>query len=359
MKIKTTSIGAFPKPSCTPIGDWFPKIDDSDAKGAGKGLLQRWNISDYEQQIKTAADSAEPLFLQAIEEIILDQIQSGVDIPTDGEVRRENYIYYQCRQIDGIDFQTITRKQVRSGAFEAKLPTITGPLQLRKAVLGTDYSSAKQFTSNPVKITIPGPMTIADSIADEFYNDEKKLCNDLSNVLNQEILLLAKAGCNHIQVDEPVFARKPDKALSYGIESLERCFAGVPKEICRTVHACCGYPNALDSENYLKAPPESYFHLAPAIDDSSINAFSIEDAHRPNNLKLLELFKNTTIIMGLVDVAKSSVEEVEQIQERIRHSLHHIDRERLVAAPDCGLGLLDRNLAKSKLKNLCTAARNS
>ena len=217
MKIKTTTIGAFPKPSCTPIGDWFPKIDDSDAKGAGKGLLQRWNISDYEQQIKTAADSAEPLFLQAIEEIILDQIQSGVDIPTDGEVRRENYIYYQCRQIDGIDFQTITRKQVRSGAFEAKLPTITGPLQLRKAVLGTDYSSAKQFTSNPVKITIPGPMTIADSIADEFYNDEKKLCNDLSNVLNQEILLLAKAGCNHIQVDEPVFARKPDKALSLSL----------------------------------------------------------------------------------------------------------------------------------------------
>ena len=95
MKIKTTTIGAYPKPSCTPIGDWFPDADDEEAKGADKGLLQRWSITDYEENIEQAGDEAESLFLQAIREVIEDQTQTGIDIPTDGEVRRENYIYYQ------------------------------------------------------------------------------------------------------------------------------------------------------------------------------------------------------------------------------------------------------------------------
>ena len=195
MKIKTTTIGAFPKPSCTPIGDWFPDADDEDAKGADKGLLQRWSITDYEENIEQAGEDAESLFLNAIREVIEDQTQSGIDIPTDGEVRRENYIYYQCRQIEGIDFNTVTHKSVRAGAFEADLPTIIRPVSLRSSILGRDFKTAQQFTKNPVKITIPGPMTITDSIADDFYNDDKKLGADLGNALNQEILSLVEAGC--------------------------------------------------------------------------------------------------------------------------------------------------------------------
>ena len=358
MKIKTTTIGAYPKPSCTPIGDWFPDADDEEAKGADKGLLQRWSITDYEENIEQAGDDAESLFLQALREVIEDQTQTGIDIPTDGEVRRENYIYYQCRQIEGIDFKTVTHKSVRAGAFEADLPTIIKPVSLRAPILGRDYKTAQQFTKNPVKITIPGPMTITDSIADEFYNDDKKLGADLGNALNQEILSLVEAGCQYIQVDEPVFARKPEKALEYGVENLERCFAGVPDHVTRAMHACCGYPNALDTDNYYKAPPQSYFDIAVAIDQSSINAISIEDAHRPNDPKLLELFQNTTVMMGLVDVAKSKLEEVDQVKERIKLCLEHIDRERFIAAPDCGLGLLNRDLAKAKLKNLCQAAHS-
>ena len=159
-------------------------------------------------------------------------------------------------------------------------------------------------------------------------------------------------------MDEPVFARKPQKALDYGVENLERCFAGVPDHVTRTMHACCGYPNALDSDNYYKAPPQSYFEIAEAIDQSSVNALSIEDAHRQNDLKLLELFKNTTVIMGLIDVAKSKLEETEDVKQRIHHCLEHIDRDRFIAAPDCGLGLLNRDLAKAKLKNLCEAAHS-
>ena len=347
--ILTTTIGSFPKPSFLPLSDWF--------KGE-KGTDNERPTSEYQEEKHKMGSQYESLVNEASKQVIDDQITCGIDIVTDGEVRRENYIYYQCRQIEGIDFKTVTHKSVRAGAFEADLPTIIKPVSLRAPILGRDYKTAQQFTNKPVKITIPGPMTITDSIADEFYNDDKKLGADLGNALNQEILSLVEAGCQYIQVDEPVFARKPEKALEYGVENLERCFAGVPDHVTRAMHACCGYPNALDTDNYYKAPPQSYFDIAEAIDQSSINAISIEDAHRPNDPKLLELFKNTTVMMGLVDVAKSKLEEVDQVKQRIKLCLEHIDRERFIAAPDCGLGLLNRDLAKEKLKNLCQAAHS-
>ena len=358
MNIETTTIGAYPKPEGTPINDWFPKADDQEARQADRGLLQRWSITEYEESLKKAGNYAEQQFLNSTREVIEDQVHTGVDIPTDGEVRRENYIYYQCRRIQGIDFNTVTHKSVRSGAFEADLPTITSAVSLRETGLERDYAAAQKFTQNPVKITLPGPMTITDSIADGFYNDDRKLGQDLAASLNQEILSLAKAGCRYIQVDEPVFARKPSNALNYGIENLERCFDGLPEGVNSIVHICCGYPNALDSENYLKADPSAYFELADSIDQSLVSSVSIEDAHRTNDLKLLESFRETTVILGLIDVAKSRIEEAHQIRKRISSALEHISADRLIAAPDCGLGLLNRQLARAKLKNLCNAAHS-
>lgn len=356
--IKTTTIGAYPKPSYTPIDDWFPDADDEEARQQDRGLLQRWSITDYEESLADAGQAAEQLFLKATEEIIHDQVGAGVDIPTDGEVRRENYIYYQCRRIDGIDFDTVTHKSVRSGAFVADLPTITGPVSLTDTALHRDYQIARSYTKNPVKITIPGPMTITDSIADDYYRDDRKLGADLAQALNAEILQLAKAGCVHIQVDEPVFARKPEQALAYGIDNLERCFHGLPDQVERLVHMCCGYPNALDAEGYLKAEQDAYLKIADAMDQSSVTGVSLEDAHRHNDLKLLEHYKNTTVLFGVVDVAKSRVESVDEVRARLLQALEHIDANRLVAAPDCGLGLLGRQLAVAKLKVMSEAAHS-
>ena len=167
---------------------------------------------------------------------------------------------------------------------------------------------------------------------------------------------LAAAGCRHIQVDEPVFARKPEQALEYGIEHLEAAFHGVPDEVQRIVHMCCGYPSALDVPDYPKADPQAYFRVAGAMDDASVDAVSIEDAHRPNDLSLLERYARTTVLLGVVNIGASRVEPVDEIAERLRQALDHIDPGRLVAAPDCGLGLLGRDLAVQKLSNLCTAA---
>ena len=168
---------------------------------------------------------------------------------------------------------------------------------------------------------------------------------------------MADAGCRYIQIDEPLFARKPAEALDYGFENLERAFHGCPDHVERTVHMCCGYPDRLDHPNYPKADPNAYLQIADAADASSIDAISVEDAHRHNDLKLLEHFQNTTVIFGLVAIAKSRVESVEEIRERLRQALEHIDGERIIAAPDCGLGLLSREMAVAKLRNLCAAAK--
>ena len=172
-----------------------------------------------------------------------------------------------------------------------------------------------------------------------------------------EIRRLAEAGCRHIQVDEPLFARLPDEALDFGIENLERCFHGVPDGVTRTMHMCCGYPDKLDETDYVKADSEVYRRLARAVEASIVDAVSIEDAHRHNDLSLLNVFANTTIILGVVEIASSRVETVDEIVARLRAALDHIDADRLMAAPDCGLIMLGSELTRAKLGRLVEAAR--
>ena len=355
-RLLTTTIGAFPKPDRTPIGDWFPKPDDAEARSSGEGLLKRWQRASYEQRLAQAGEAAEEAFARAIEEVVRDQVDAGIDVPTDGEVRRENYIFYQCRHLRGIDFEHLTEKVARDGAFTAQVPTITGAVAPRELVLARDWRIAQRVTDRPVKITLPGPMTIADSVADEFYRDPRAQGRALADALNAEVHALAAAGCRYIQVDEPVFARKPRQALDYGIEHLERVFHGVPGHVQRIVHMCCGYPSALDMADYPKADPQAYFRIADAMDDAAVDAVSIEDAHRHNDLSLLERYTRTTVLLGVVDVSRSRVESIDEIAGRLGEALRHIDPRRLVAAPDCGLGLLGRHLAVDKLSNMCAAA---
>ena len=281
---------------------------------------------------------------------------AGIDIPTDGELRRENYVHYHCRHLDGIDFGRIAKKASRDGSYEAPVPTVSGPVVARGAFLPRDWHIAQAYSERPVKITLPGPLTIADTVADEHYGDVKTLCEDLAGALNREILALAEAGCRHIQVDEPAFARRVDDALTFGIENLERCFDGCPPQVTRTIHICCGYPDRLDSPDYPKAPNDAYFRLAAALDASTIHAVSIEDAHRHNDLSLLEMFARTDVIFGAIAIAASQVETTEEIKLRLEDALGHIDPKRLIVGPDCGLGFLGRDLAIQKLHNLCEAA---
>lgn len=349
MRLLTTTIGAYPKPEYIELPDWF---------GAAAGPDTEAPTEDWAGALARMGDEAEEILARGTREIVDDQISCGIDIPSDGEIRRENYIHYHCRHLNGIDFERLTEKSLRQGAYSARLPTITGPVSARDHFLTHDWKVAQSFTDRPVKITMPGPMTIADTTANAHYDDPAKLGADLADALNVEVMALAEAGCKHIQIDEPVFARKVPDALNYGVENLERAFHGCPDDVVRSMHMCCGYPDALDSPDYPKAPKEAYFQLAEAVDRSSVMAVSLEDAHRRNDLSLLERFASTTVILGVIAIAKSRVESIDEVRTHLAEALEHIDAKRLIAAPDCGLGLLGRELTLAKLRVLCAAAHS-
>ncbi len=351
MPIVTTCIGAYPKPDYVPMRDWF-QVEHGLTDTAGE-VTRRAN----RLQAEDGAD-VEALYRRATGEAIADQVACGVDIPTDGEQRRENYIHYHCRHLTGFDFEGLTSRTLRDGAYTAELPTIRDKIEPDgRHFLDRDFAVAQGFTERPVKMTVPGPTTIMDTCANGFYQDERQLAFDLAAAINFEIRALAEAGCRYIQVDEPVFARNVERALAYGVECLDRCFDGIPENVTRVMHMCCGYPDHLDDTQYHRADPSSYFRLARALDASTIDQISLEDAHRHNDLSLLELFRESTVILGTVAIAQSGVEPVDKIASRLTAALAHIDENRLMAAPDCGLAMPGRDLAIEKLRNMCIAAK--
>jgi 5-methyltetrahydropteroyltriglutamate--homocysteine methyltransferase len=349
MSILTTCIGAYPKPGYIDIGNFSEteeQIDDSSTRSFSY-------TPDNTDQV------SETLLVKATGEAIDDQLSCGVDTPTDGEQRRENYIHYHCRHLEGIDFVNLTNKIHRNGAAVAELPTVNGKIVPRgNHFLDRDFKTAQDFSKQPIKITIPGPLSIIDTTANSYYKTERELAFDLADALNYEILALVDAGCKYIQVDEPLFVRQVENALDYGVDCLDRCFAGVADDVTRVMHMSCGYPGHIDDEDYLKADPDCYYQLAKAVDQTSIDQVSIEDAHCLNNLNLLEQFENTSVILGAVTIANSQIETIEAVRDRLKLALNHIDEHRLLAAPDCGLMMLGRELAMAKLKNMCAAAHS-
>ncbi|MDG1410328.1 MAG: cobalamin-independent methionine synthase II family protein [Acidimicrobiales bacterium] len=336
----TTTIGAFPKPPDVQITDWF-SISNGEYTRA---------------YLKELAATNDNVLDAAVHAVVCDQTDAGIDIPTDGEIRRENYIHYQCRQLTGIDFAKLSYKRIR-GTTDTSVPTIRGEIGIGESLLPRDFRVAQAATASPVKITIPGPMTIIDSVVDDHYRDDVFLGADLAVAINNHIRALADAGCTNIQVDEPVMARKPEIALHHGIDHLARCFDGVDDAVTRIAHACCGYPNSLDEVGYPKADRGAYLELADALNEAPIDQISIEDAHAHNDLDvLLPRFGSTTIILGVVGIACSRIETVDEIEQRLRQAVDIHGADRLIAAPDCGLGYLSREQALQKLRNLSTAA---
>lgn len=346
MALQTTCIGAFPKPDWLPIRDWF-EIDLGEDRYA-EDVIGAW----------TADPEHDPVFRRATEAAVRHQLECGIDVPTDGEQRRENYVHYQCRFFSGFDFANLERRVLRNGAYDCALPAIRGDVTPgRHPILVRDFKEAQAVSQVPVKMTLPGPLTIIDSTADCHYRDDSRLAEDLADALNREIRALAANGCTYIQIDEPVFARNPGAALDYGIESLVRCLSGLPTEVTRVVHMCCGYPDRIDNPAYPKADHGVYGELIDAL-DGRVEQISIEDAHCDNPLALFDRFRTSTAIVGVVRIASSRIESVAEIRRRLEEVLTRLPRERVVAAPDCGLGFLGHELALTKLRNMVAAARS-
>lgn len=343
MSVTTTTIGSYPKPDYLRIPNFVPKHPDPTRR--------------HSEYLASRTEEDLVLLERATRENVTHQVDAGIDIPTDGETPRSHYVHYHLMQLGGIDFVNLTKRVTRGGAWEAKFPTIVDDITVGEHFLVDDWKRAQAATDRPVKMTLPGPMTIMDSVVDKHYSDDQTLAAALADALNYEAKALADAGCRHIQIDEPVFARKASAALEWGGTMLERAFNGIDDTVTRTVHICCGYPSAVDLDDFPKAPREAYFDLAAMLDAAAIDCVSIEDAHRYNDLSLLDAFKQTRVILGVVQIAATRIETVDEISERLRGALGHIDKERLLAGPDCGLAMLDRDIVFQKLSNMCRAAR--
>lgn len=349
MPLLTTSLGAWPKPEGLPLRDWFQT--DLGQEAYVEDVVNR--ATDVMQSMDAEAKAK---FDRATQDIVRLQVDCGVDIPSDGEMRRENYVHYHCRHLAGFDFGELTRRVLREGAYNAFLPTIRGKVAALAPFLPDDWRAAQAATDRLVKMTMPGPMTITDTTADAHYGDRRALAADLADALNAEVLALAEAGCKYIQIDEPIFARRPQDALDFGIEALERCFHGLPEGVTKVMHMCCGYPDRLDNPDYPKADPDAYMQIASALDGVA-DQVSIEDSHRHNPPELFERFQTSSLIVGFIQIAASRVESVDEIAARMREVMEFIPADRLIAAPDCGLGFLGRELAEVKVRNLCAAAK--
>ncbi|XP_078686494.1 5-methyltetrahydropteroyltriglutamate--homocysteine methyltransferase-like [Branchiostoma floridae x Branchiostoma belcheri] len=348
----TTMVGSYPKPDYLRIPDWF--TDANLAKG------YKYTPADY-NKFQRAADKEdlEKQITRAIREVIQEQIDIGIDVITDGELRRENYIYHFCRQLDGFSFEELEKVTYRNGACTGYFPTVVSEVRPRsdQPIVVEEWRASQGLTQHPVKITIPGPMTIMGTTKNRFYKDRRELSEALVSVINREVRALAAAGCKYIQIDEPVMMREPDIAEDYGIEHVSMCFEGLSPEVTKVVHACCGYPLYLDQEDYLKADRSLYGRLAGKLDSAGFDRLSIEDAHCPTDLSFLSKFSRTTVVLGVVAIARSRVETVEEIRGRVREALRFLPPHRLVLAPDCGLGFLPRDVLRDKLTNMVAAAR--
>jgi len=290
------------------------------------------------------------------------QSDVGISVITDGEMRRNNYIYPFCKTLTGFDFENQKEKTCRNGKWTGNLPRVVGDVALKPEAERVDQSQEWRIAQDiagdvPVKFTIPGPLTIADSVANCYYPTDEEFTAALAPLINHTIMNLVKQGCKYIQVDEPVLARYPHKAKD-AIKNVEVCLKGVPEDVTTIVHVCCGYPQYLNQEDYEKAELTAYLEIAEHLNNSTIQQVTLEDAHRRNTQMLWKKLNKKTIILGCVDVARSRVESVEEIAEHIKEVLKYHPREKLIVAPDCGLIMLPEDIMKQKLKNMVQAAKS-
>jgi len=278
---------------------------------------------------------------------IRDQERAGLDILTDGEMRRESYSNRFATALEGLDLDNPGKVISRSG-HEVLVPRITGKIRRKHAVQVRDIQFLRANTDRLIKITVPGPFTMTQQAVDEFYKDEKAVALDYAAAVNEEIKDLFAAGADYVQIDEPWMQSSPDKARAYGVDALNRALDGVRGTTI--VHICFGYAALVAGR------PEGYSFL-PELEQTSVNQVSIETAQSKLDCSVLTKLPGKTILLGVLDLSTHDVETPETVAERIRRALPFVSPDRLIIAPDCGLKYLPREVAFGKMKAMADGAK--
>ena len=328
----TTLAGSLPKPSwlAQPNMLWAP-----------------WKLAGDE--LASAKRDATLLCLK-------EQEDAGIDIVSDGEQSRQHFVHGFLEFVDGIDFSRRVTMGIRNNRYEAQVPVVTGPLALRGRAHATEARIARAHTERKLKFTLPGPMTIVDTIADRYYGDRAQLAMAFAALLNEEARALQADGIDTIQFDEPAFNVYMGAVIEWGIEALHRAADGLT---CTTaVHICYGYgiQANLDWKKTLGAEWRQYEAIFPALARSRIDQVSLECANSRVPLELIGLLAGKDVLVGVIDVASEVIETPEQVAATIESALKFVRPERLYACTNCGMAPLKRSVASAKLAALGAGA---
>jgi 5-methyltetrahydropteroyltriglutamate--homocysteine methyltransferase len=284
------------------------------------------------------------------------QEDAGLDVVTDGEQSRQHFVHGFLEFVEGIDFEHKVEMGIRGDRYKAMVPQVVGPLRLTGRVHQAEARLMRAHTDRKIKFTLPGPMTIADTVADRFYGDKVKMAMAFAELLNQEAHALQADGVDVIQFDEPAFNVFLDEVPVWGIAALEKAAAGLT---CTTaVHICYGYgiKANIDWKMSLGQEWRQYEKIFPAIARSSIGQVSLECYHSHVPPHLMALLAGKDVLVGVIDVASDEVETPEQVADTIGTALQYVPREHLYACTNCGMAPMDREVARRKLEALAQGA---
>ena len=328
----TTIAGSLPKPG------WLAETHK---------LWPRWKAEG--EALQEAKADATLLWIK-------EQEDAGLDIVTDGEQSRQHFVHGFLEQVEGIDFAHKVEMGIRNDRYKAMVPQVVGPLRLKGRVHAAEARLARAHTVKKLKFTLPGPMTIVDTVADRFYGDRVKLAHAFAELLNQEARALEADGVDVIQFDEPAFNVYMKDAAEWGVQALERAAQGLT---CTTaVHICYGYGIQANNDwkKTLGEEWRQYELVFPALAASSIRQVSLECFHSHVPPDLMALLAGKDVLVGVIDVASDVVETPEQVAETIGRALQFVPRERLFACTNCGMAPMDRDIAQRKLEALAKGA---
>jgi 5-methyltetrahydropteroyltriglutamate--homocysteine methyltransferase len=325
--LATTTVGSFPRPT------WLADVNRSRAEFRLEGAA-----------LAEAQDDAVVVILK-------EQEDAGLDIVTDGEQRRESFVWYLPAGWEGVDVEHQAEKQVYRNRVAPRLvPRITGKVRRRAPLMPPDVEFAKAHTDRPLKMAVPGPMTVIDSTLNEAYDDEAELAMDIAAALNAELLDLQAAGCDVLQLDEPAMTRYHEKVADYGAEALDTALEGIT--VPTIVHLCFGYPGGTSLQHEYEYPG-----LLDNLMETRIGGFAVEFGRSTFDPAVLEACGDRIVMYGCIDPGAAPVPGVDAVKARVEEALEHLDPAQVWLAPDCGLMTIDRALARDKIAVMVEAAR--
>lgn len=330
--IKTTVAGSLPKPSwlAEPEMIWAP-----------------WRLEGKEL-VEGQQDAALTW--------IKLQEQAGIDIVSDGEQFRKHFVHGFLESVDGIDWQKMTTMGIRDNRYDAQVPTVTSKVSRRGSVHSDGAIFCRQHTDRQLKFTLPGPMTICDTIADDHYGSRPDMAMAFAELLNDEAKELEAKGVDVIQFDEPAFNAFMSDVREWGIDTLNRAIDGLE---CKTaIHICYGYgiQQNIDWKATLGSEWRQYEAFLPYLNMSNVDQVSLECAGSKVPLEVMAMLKDKEVLVGAIDVATERVETPEMVAETLRRASEFVDQERIIACTNCGMAPLPRKVAEDKLKALSAGA---